>query len=138
MTYLLFLCPIHFVIIFLNSYVSVVGLTNSSTGRSCDQHDICGKVVEVGSVLHIRLVPAWRRGRWVDDLVVYFFIKGVDICKVVFLAKEHEADAALLDGKFIRVIDLYSIEDDDITKRMLFYQKYGFAKAIVVPAPENV
>ena len=124
--------------IFLHSYVSVVGVTNSSIGRSCDQHDVCGKVVEVDSVLHVKLVPAWRRGRWVDDLVVYLFVGGVDTCKVGFLAKEHEADAALLDGKFIRVLDVYSAEDDDITRRMLFYQKYGFAKAIVVPASENV
>ena len=65
----------------------MVGLTNSSTGRSCDQHDICGKAVEVGSVLHVRLVPAWRRGRWVDDLVVYMFVGGVDICKVGFWQK---------------------------------------------------
>ncbi len=94
--------------------------------------------MEVGSVLHVRLVPAWRRGRWVDDLVVYMFVAGVDTCKIGFLAKDHEADAALLEGKFIRMVDLYSGVDDNITRRMLFYQKYGFAKAIVVPAPENV
>ena len=65
-------------------------------------------------------------------------VGGVDRCKVGFLTKDHEADAAILDGKFIRVVDLYSGVDDNITRRMLFYQKYGFAKAIIVPAPENV
>lgn len=54
------------------------------------------------------------------------------------MANDHVADAALLDGKFIRAVDLHSRGDTNITRRMLFYQKYGFAKAIAVPAPENV
>lgn len=78
---------------FLNSYVSVIGLTNSSNGISCDQHNICGKVVEVDSGLHVRLVQAWRRGRLVDNLVAYMFVGGVDTCKG-FLAKKYKADAA--------------------------------------------
>ena len=43
------------------------------------------------------------------------------ILLVMFLAKEHETDAALLDGEFIRVIDLYSGMDYEIMKRMLFH-----------------
>ena len=117
--------------IFLHSYVSLVGLTNSSIGRSSNQHDVCRKVVEVDSVLHVKLVPAWRRGRWVDDLVVYLFVGGVDTIKWVFWQKSMRLMLLSLMENLSGCL-MYTVQ------RMLFYQKYGFAKAIVVPASENV
>jgi hypothetical protein len=56
---------------------------------------------------------------------------------VGFLSKEHETDASLLDGRYIRVVDLYTNADDDIARRILYHQKYGYAKAVLVAPPNT-
>ena len=56
-------------------------------------------------------------------------IDRLNICKVGYLAKEHEAEAHNIDGQFLWVVDVYADSDDDITRHMLYHQKYGYATA---------
>jgi len=63
----------------------------------------CGKLVEVGSILHVRCVLAWGRGQWWNDLEVYLMADGVDTCKVGYLSKDFCGEADYLDNKYIRV-----------------------------------
>ena len=59
-------------------------------------------------------------------------VDGVNTCMVGYLAKEHELEAHNIDGRFLRVVDVYTDSDDDITRCMLYHQKYGYARAILI------
>ena len=124
MLYLPFLC--------FNSVIAIVGLTNNSVGRKCNQHSTCGECVTIGSILHLHCVPDWRRGRLVNDIEVYLVVGGEDTCKVGFVAKEHSNEAEVLDNKFVKVTDIYSKYDEDISRRTLYHQKYGYAEATII------
>jgi hypothetical protein len=91
--------------------------------------------VSIGTILHLHCVPVWRRGKLVNDIEAYLVIGGQDTYKVGFAAKEHSNEAELLDNKFIRVTDVYSQYDDDISRRILYHQKYGYAEAIIISNP---
>ena len=122
----------HLCYFFLCRNFAIVGLTNNSFGRSCDNHGTCGKWVENGTVVRVHCVQAWRGGQYHNDLEVYVVVDGVNTCKVGYLAKEHEPEAHNIDGRFLRVVDVYTDSDDDITRRMLYHQKYGYARAILI------
>ncbi len=111
---------------------AIVGLTNKSYGRSCNNHETCGIWVEIGSVVRVSCVQVWRRGRYHNDLEVYFVEDGLNTCKVGYLAKQHEVESHELDGQMLQVVDIYTDSDDDITRRRLHYQNYGFAMAILL------
>ncbi len=68
----------------------------------------------------------------VNDIEVYLVVRGEDTCKVGFVAKEHSNEAEVLDNKFVKVTDIYSKYDEDISRRTLYHQKYGYAEATII------
>ena len=68
----------------------------------------------------------------VNDIEAYLVIGGDDTWKVGLLAKEHSNKAELLENKFVRVTDVYSKYDEDISRCTLHHQKYGYAEVIII------
>ena len=58
-------------VIFLCRILAIIGLTNDSFERSCNNHGACGKWVENGTVVSMHCVQAWRRGQYYNYLEVY-------------------------------------------------------------------
>ena len=113
-----FLCNTSFVSsIILSTSLSIVGLTNQTLGRSCTHHDCCGKLVEIGNILHVHRVSSIKWGQVIDSLEVYLVVDGIDTCKCRYLGKEHAGDANVLDDKYVRVVDVYDEGDSDINRR---------------------
>ncbi len=107
-------------------------------GRFCCQHECCGKWVEVGSILHVQCVPAWRRGQWWNDLEVYLVVDSIDTSKVGYLSKDFCVKADQFHNEYIRVTDVYNGHDDDVRRCMKFYYSNGYAKGAVILTTHNM
>jgi hypothetical protein len=70
--------------------------------------------------------------------VLSLVVGGDDTCKVGLVAKEYEPNAKYLDGKYVKVTELYTNHDDDTNRRLLHYHKYGCAMAVVVSGANGV
>lgn len=68
---------------------------------------------------------------------VVFGGSSYDTCKVTFVANMHEQDSKYLDGKYIKLTELYNDHDDDINCHLQNYQKYGFVHAVVVSSTDG-
>lgn len=102
--------------------LKIVGLTNGGDGRSCVDHDICGKEVTVGSVLIATKQHNICKGEECVDIVLF-----MGSCKVGYIAKEMVLYADLLHNKRIEVITVTSAMDGEINRRYHYYQNYGCA-----------
>ena len=110
----------------------IVGLYGTTNGRSCNQHECCGRAIEPGHVVRFKVqvqdvdytvpgqvAPDVRRERVIKVMRV---IDGTEMCHVGFLPKYLLArpnQLATLDSQFAQIIDLYSkIEDDPSAKKV--------------------
>ena len=65
-----------------------VGICSGNRGRSSEEHEVCGRVLELDSVVHIRRVQIKVFGNEQTALAVYWVTDGVDQCRVGFLPKK--------------------------------------------------
>ena len=65
--------------------VEVVGIARGDCGRSCEEHDVCGTILQEDSVVRIRHVQiTGEMGKEESALAVYWMCNGIDRCCVGF------------------------------------------------------
>lgn len=109
-----------------------MGIAKGDLERNCSEHEICGSIVEVGSILHVVHERNYWGRQWRDDLVLYHHECGSDGCKVGFLSKKYSSHAGQLNGKYIQVTDVYTLFDADEGRRRCVHTNHGFAKAVLI------
>ena len=67
--------------------VNIVGIHVSSNGRSCEEHQVGGSVLKLGSLVSFREVQIIMKGKEETALGVYWVTDGVDHCHVGFLPR---------------------------------------------------
>ena len=67
--------------------VNIVGIEASGNGRSCEEHGVCGTVLEKNSVVRIRCVQVLVDGCEESALAAYWITDGIDHCHVGFLPR---------------------------------------------------
>jgi hypothetical protein len=88
--------------------VEIVGIEASNNGRSCDQHDECGSVLDNDVVVRLRKVQILNsQGREETAIAAYLVSDGIDQCRVGFLQRHLVAHAKSSDGALAQVTEVY-------------------------------
>ena len=67
----------------------LLGLNASSNGRSCEQHECCGKAVKADDVIRFKLaVVEDVLGKPLETIKAVLIKDGTELCTVGFLGKE--------------------------------------------------
>ncbi len=68
--------------------VEIVGIEKDDCGCSCEEHDVCGEVVEEDTLLRLRREKILVDGKEETIIACYWLTDGVNRCCVGFL-KHH-------------------------------------------------
>ena len=95
--------------------VFILGLHARNNGRSCEIHYCCGgQALKLDSIVRLRKVQVWIRGREETAIAAHWVTDGVDRCRVGFLGREFVDLADEYDGKLVQVVEfLYDSDDPD-------------------------
>ena len=107
--------------------VTVVGLRNCGNGRSCPSHPLCGKIVQVGSVLRFLLTVVKIEGQLQYAIGAYHVDAGATTCLVGFLPS--------------RMIEEFAIFEDRIGQVTTITENayaFGTCQCMVLPMKEGV
>jgi hypothetical protein len=112
--------------------VEIVGIGRSDCGRSCEEHDVCGTVLQEDSVVRIRYVQiTGDMGKEKSALAVYWISDGIDHCRVGFLPRHLMKQWQKYDGRIAQVVDVYEGSDSP-TKRFKNVRNCGCCEAVFI------
>ena len=98
--------------------VEIVGIGRSDRGRSYEEHDVCGTVLQKDSVVRIRHMQIiGDTGKEESALTVYWISDGIDGCRVGFLPRHLLKQWQLYDGHIAQVIDVYKRSESPTKRR---------------------
>jgi hypothetical protein len=64
--------------------VKIVGIEKGDCGCSCEEHDVCGEVVEEDTLLRLRREQILVDGKEETVITCYWVTNGIDCCRVGF------------------------------------------------------
>jgi hypothetical protein len=111
--------------------VDIVGIKACSSGRSCEEHDVCGIVLQEDTVVRIRHVQILVDGLEESALAVYWISDGVDCCHVGFLPHHLLKHWKEYDGRIAQIIEMYE-ESESPTKRRKNYKNLGCCQGVLI------
>jgi hypothetical protein len=88
--------------------VEIVGLERGDRGRSCEEHDVCGSVVEEDTLLRLRKEQIMVDGVEETAISCYWVTDGIDRCRVGFLKRHMVKHARRFDGALVQVTRVLS------------------------------
>lgn len=112
--------------------VEIVGIAASDSGRSCDEHDVCGSVLAEDVVVRFRKVQIIRACKEETAIAVYWVSDGIDRCRVGFLQRHLVKHWKQYDGLLAQVIEIYGQDAESPTKRKKFHHNKGCCVAAVI------
>ncbi len=92
--------------------VEIVSTLMGDRGRSCEEHAVCGSVLEEDMVVRLRKVQVLVDGCKETTIACIWVTDGVDRCRVGFLMHHMVKHAAPCDGALAQVMRVFS---DDVT-----------------------
>jgi hypothetical protein len=121
--------------------IDVVGIEANDHGRSCEQHECCGKaVIEVDVVVRIRAVQLERPNNEANPekettaLAVYHVTGGIDSCRVGFLRRHLLRYADEYDGRLAQITEVFSDKSESPSDRAKHHRNVGCASAVLIEA----
>jgi len=75
-----------------------VGIEKGDRGRSCEEHDVCGEVVEEDTLLRLRREQILVDGKEETAITCYWVTNWIDHCRVGFEAQHGKTCLALRRG----------------------------------------
>ena len=113
--------------------VEIVGLERGDCGRSCEEHDVCGSVVEEDTLLRLRKEQIVVDGVEETAVACYWVTDGIDRCRVGFLKRHMVKHARRFDGALVQVTRVLSDNPHLSNKaERKKYSNHGCALAAVV------
>jgi hypothetical protein len=104
--------------------VDLVGIDDSSRGRSCESHSCCGNLLECDTVIRLRRVQIINDAGVEESAIAgYWVTDAIDRCRVGFLPKycvKHHRD---FDGKLCQVIEMLDESEFAADRRRSFRNK---------------
>jgi hypothetical protein len=98
--------------------VDIVGIARGDRGRSCEEHKICGAVLQEDSVVRIRHEQIiGDGGKEESALAAYWISDGIDRCRVGFLPRHLLKDWQVYNGRIAQVVDIYEGSESPAKKR---------------------
>jgi hypothetical protein len=115
--------------------ISIVGLEANDRGRSCEEHKVCGVVMQEDVVVRLRKVQVLVDGKEETAIAAYWITDGMERCRVGFLLRLLVMYASWYDGALAQVTSVlgYNISYDK-GERKLFHHNRGFCYATIISA----
>ena len=99
---------------------------------ACEEHDVCGAVLQEDSVVRIRHVQILNEmGNEESALAVYWISDGIDRCRVGFLPRHLTKHWQLYDWRIAQVVDVYEGSESP-TKRRKNTRNCGCCEAVLI------
>ena len=114
--------------------VKIVGIEKGDRGRSCEEHDVCGEVVEEDTLLRLRREQILVDGKEETVIACYWMTNGVDRCCVGFLKRHMVKHAWRFDGALVQVTKVFSADPHccDSAERKMYHHNHGCALGTIV------
>jgi hypothetical protein len=119
--------------------LEIVGTAKEDHGRSCEEHDCCGReVLQEDVVVCLRreqiFVPNKVLKGYHEEAAytVNWMTEGVDRCCFGFLGRAYVAQGGLFDGVLCQVVSIGNTHDDDHNERAKVKHMCGYACAQVI------
>ena len=115
--------------------IEIFGIESLTNGCSCEEHAICGSVIQDNVVVRLRKVQVLIEGKEETAIVAFWVSDGVDRCRVGYLPKFHVKHWKLLEGALAQIIEVYHQESDSPTKRQKCHRNSGCAVPALISPP---
>ena len=111
--------------------VDIVGIEEGSCGRSCEEHGVCGTVLEENAVVRIRHVQILVDGSEESALAAYWIEDGIDRCHVGFLPRHLLKHWKEYDGRIAQIVEMYN-DSENSAKRRKSQRNLGCCCAVLI------
>lgn len=117
--------------------VEIVGTIVGDRGRSCEEHAVCGSVLEPDMVVRLRKVQILVEGMEETAIACYWVTDGIDRCRVGFLMRHMVQHADKYDGALAQVTRVFSDREGECTKteRRQYHHYRGYCHATILSSP---
>ena len=115
--------------------IKIFGIESLTNRCSCEEHAICGSVIQDDVVVRLRKVQVLIEGKEETAIVAFWVSDGVDRCRVGHLPKFHVKHWKLLEGALAQIIEVYHQESNSPTKRQKCHRNSGCAVAPLISPP---
>ena len=115
--------------------IEIFGIESQTPGCSCEEHAICGSVLQDHVVVRLRKVQVLIEEKDETAIAAFWVSEGVDRCRVGYLPKFHVKHWKLLEGSLPQIIEVYHQESDSPTKRQKCRRNSGCAVAALISPP---
>ena len=105
----------------------------SDKGRSCEEHESCGSVLRVDTLVQFRSVQIWCNGQEETALAAYWVMDGIHQCQVGFLQCHLLKHKAACNGKLAQIVEFVA-DSDSPADRAKLHWCYGLCRAVLVEA----
>jgi hypothetical protein len=112
----------------------IVGIERGDRGCSCEEHDVCGTVVEEDTLLRLRKEQILVDGQEETAISCYWVTDGIDRCRVGFLKRHMVKHVRRFDGALVQVTKVLSADPrvSDTAERKMHHQNHGCALGAIV------
>ena len=115
--------------------IEIFGIESPTNGRSCEEHVVCGSVLQDDVVVRLRKVQVVIEEKEEAAIAAFWVSDGVDRCRVGYLPKFHVKHWKLLEGALAQIIEVYHEDSDSPTKRQKRHRNSGCAVAALISPP---
>ena len=114
--------------------VEIVGTLMGDRGRSCEEHAVCGSVLEEDMVVRLRKVQVLVDGCEETAIACIWVTDGLDRCRVGFLMRHMVKHAARYDGALAQVTRVFSGDEKECgtEERWMYHAKRGYCQATII------
>jgi hypothetical protein len=114
--------------------VEIVGTEMSCQGRSCEEQDICGKVLKEDVVVRLRKIQLMVEGKEETVIAAIWVTDGIDRCRIGFVPRHMVRHAARYDGALAQVTRVFSGDPEtcDSAERRMFFKNKGYCRATII------
>ena len=113
----------------LGQTVEIFGIDSPTNGRSCEEHRICGHVLQEDVVVRFRKVQVLIKEKEESATAAFWVSDGIDRCRVGYLPRHHVKHWKRLEGCLAQIIEVYGEDADSPTKRQKHHRNSGVAVA---------
>ncbi len=115
--------------------VEIVGTTVGCHGRSCEEHEICGKVLKEDAVVRLQKLQLMVEGKEETVIAAIWVTNGVNRCRCGgFVPRHMVKHAARYDGALAQVTGVLSDDPEtcDSAEQRMVHKNKGFCLAAII------
>ena len=115
--------------------VEIFGINSPTNGHTCEEHPICGHVLQEDVVVRFRKVQVVIKEKEESAIAAFWVSDGIDRCHVGYLPQHHVKHWKRLEGCLGQIIKVYGEDADSPTKRQKHHCNSRVAVAALISGP---